>query len=150
MTKTVEVKILHPNIGVDYLKPATPGSAGIDLRAVIDEEFTLYPGEAKLVGSGIAIHIKDPGFAGFILPRSGLGHKKGLVVGNLVGLIDSDYQGEIMVSLWNRTESSYIKVQPMDRIAQIVIAPVVVPHFCIVNEFEETERGEGSFGSTGV
>lgn len=149
MTKTVEVKILHPNIGVDCLKPSTPGSAGIDLRAVIDEEITLYPGETKLIGTGIAIHIADPGFAGLILPRSGLGNK-GLVLGNLVGLIDSDYQGEIKVSLWNRTTSAYIKVKPMDRIAQLVITPIIVPHFFIVNAFEKSDRGEGSFGSTGL
>lgn len=149
MTKTVEVKIIHPNIGEDCLKPATPGSAGIDLRAAIDEEFTLYPGETKLIGTGIAIHIADPGYAGLILPRSGLGNK-GLVLGNLVGLIDSDFTGEIKVSLWNRTGHSHIRIEPMMRIAQLVILPVTVPYFYIVNEFDKSLRGEGSFGSTGV
>ena len=147
MTKTVEVKILHPNIGVDYLKPATPGSAGIDLRAVIDEEITLYPGEARLVGTGIAIHIADPGYAGLILPRSGLGNK-GLVLGNLVGLIDSDFSSEIKVSLWNRGNDR-IKIEPMMRIAQLVIINVFQPNFNAVDHLD-VKSVRGSFGSTGV
>lgn len=147
MTKTVEVKIIHPNIGVDYLKPSTPGSAGIDLRAVIDEEITLYPGETKLVGTGIAIHIADPGYAGLILPRSGLGNK-GLVLGNLVGLIDSDFSSEIKVSLWNRGNDR-IKIEPMMRIAQLVIINVFQPNFNAVDHLD-VKSVRGSFGSTGV
>ena len=148
MVKLIDVKILDSRIAEEHLKPKTPGSAGIDLFAMTDETITLHPGECKLVGTGIAIHIGDSGYAGFILPRSGLGNK-GLVLGNLVGLIDSDYQGEIKLSLWNRSEDR-MKIEPMSRVAQLVIMPVANPYFNIVEEFEQSERCEGCFGSTGV
>jgi len=127
---------------------ATPGSAGLDLRACIDEPLTVKPGEASLIATGLSIHIADPGLCAMLLPRSGLGHKQGIVLGNLVGLIDSDYQGPLMVSCWNRGAAA-VTIQPMDRIAQMVIVPVVQAQFRIVEAFGASERGEGGFGSTG-
>ncbi|WP_292992576.1 dUTP diphosphatase [Nitrosomonas sp.] len=151
-----ELKILSNLIAAENLKPKTPGSAGIDLMAVTfpsissnnDGFVDINPGEVILIGTGIAIHLANPGYAGMILPRSGLGHK-GLVLGNLVGLIDSDYQGELKVSAWNRTNEA-IKINRMDRIAQLVIVPVMVPEFTIVDSFGESARGAGGFGSTGL
>ncbi len=141
----VELKILHENCYPDY---ATPGSAGIDLKAAsIIRAIEIYPGDQELIRTGIAIHIKDPGYAGMIIPRSGLG-KRGVVLGNLVGLIDSDYQGEIKVLLWNRG-NDIVQIDHMDRIAQLVIVPVVQAQFEIVQEFEQSQRGQGGFGSTG-
>ncbi len=142
----IELKILHENCYPDY---ATPGSAGVDLRAASIHEsgFKIYPSQQLLISTGIAIHINDPGYAGMIIPRSGLG-KKGIVLGNLVGLIDSDYQGEIIVLLWNRG-NEVVKIEYMDRIAQLVIVPVVQAQFEIVQEFEQSQRGQGGFGSTG-
>ena len=126
----------------------TPGAAGLDLRACLDAPLTLAPGESKLVSSGISIHIGDPGFAAIVLPRSGLGAKNGIVLGNLVGLIDSDYQGPLMVSLWNRGTAAFT-VQPLDRIAQLVVMPVQQVEFNVVEEFQSSSRGAGGFGSTG-
>ena len=126
----------------------TPGAAGLDLRACLDAPLTLAPGESRLVSSGIAIHIGDPGYAAVVLPRSGLGAKNGIVLGNLVGLIDSDYQGPLMVSLWNRSTAAFT-VQPMDRIAQLVLVPVQQVEFNVVEEFQSSRRGAGGFGSTG-
>lgn len=151
-----ELKILSNLIAAENLKPKTPGSAGIDLMAVsfgdeVSEELgytVLQPGEVEMIGTGLSIHIADHGYAGMILPRSGLGHK-GLVLGNLVGLIDSDYQGELKVSAWNRS-SEIMRINRMDRIAQLVIVPVMVPEFKIVDSFGESERGAGGFGSTGL
>ena len=141
----IELKILNENCYPDY---ATPGSAGIDLKAAsIIRAIEIYPGDQELIRTGIAIHIKDPGYAGMIIPRSGLG-KRGVVLGNLVGLIDSDYQGEIKVLLWNRG-SEVVKIEHMDRIAQLVIVPVVQAQFEIVEHFEQSQRGAGGFGSTG-
>ena len=127
---------------------ATPGSAGLDLRACIDAPLTLEPGQTVLVPTGLAIHVADPGYAAMILPRSGLGHKNGIVLGNLVGLIDSDYQGQLMVSTWNRGHASFT-LQPLDRLAQLVIVPVLQVGFNVVEEFASSERGAGGFGSTG-
>ncbi len=127
---------------------ATSGAAGLDLRACIGESLTLAPGAAELVPSGIAIHLADPGLAAIVLPRSGLGHKHGIVLGNLVGLIDSDYQGQVMVSVWNRSGAAFT-INPMDRIAQLVVVPVVQMRLNVVEEFAESERGAGGFGSTG-
>ena len=127
---------------------ATPGAAGLDLRACLDAPLTLAPGQSQLVSSGIAIHVGDPGYAAVILPRSGLGSKNGIVLGNLVGLIDSDYQGPLMVSLWNRGAAPFT-VQPLDRIAQLVVVPVVQVEFEVVEEFAASSRGAGGFGSTG-
>jgi dUTP pyrophosphatase len=127
---------------------ATPGSAGLDLRACLDAPLTLEPGETKLVPTGLAIHLDDPGYAALILPRSGLGHKHGIVLGNLVGLIDSDYQGELMISTWNRGHTTFT-LNPLERLAQLVIVPVVQAQFNIVDDFEASERGAGGFGSTG-
>lgn len=127
---------------------ATSGSAGLDLRACIDETIDIMPGETKLVPTGLAIHIADPGYAALILPRSGLGHKHGIVLGNLVGLIDSDYQGQLMVSTWNRGTEPFT-LNPMERLAQLVIVPVLQVGFNVVDEFEESDRGAGGFGSTG-
>jgi dUTP pyrophosphatase len=127
---------------------ATPGSAGLDLRACLDAPITLEPNGWQLVGTGIAIHLCDPGFAALILPRSGLGHKHGIVLGNLVGLIDSDYQGELKISAWNRSDTPFV-LQPMERLAQLVIVPVVQARFNVVGEFPPSERGEGGYGSTG-
>jgi dUTP pyrophosphatase len=127
---------------------ATPGSAGLDLRACLDEAITLAPGQTTLIPTGLAIHIADPGLAALILPRSGLGHKHGIVLGNLVGLIDSDYQGQLMVSCWNRGQAEFT-IQPFERIAQLVIVPVVQAQFRRVDRFDASERGAGGFGSTG-
>jgi dUTP pyrophosphatase len=144
----IDVRILDPRI-VDQLPGyATAGSAGLDLRACLDEPLTLGPNEWRLVPTGIAIWLKDPGYAAMILPRSGLGHKHGIVLGNLVGLIDSDYQGQLMVSAWNRSDLAFT-LQPMERLAQLVIVPVIQARFNVVNEFPATGRGEGGYGSTG-
>jgi dUTP pyrophosphatase len=144
----IDIRILDPRM-VDQLPAyATPGSAGLDLRACIDEPLELGANQWKLVPTGIAIWLKDPGFAAMILPRSGLGHKHGIVLGNLVGLIDSDYQGQLMVSAWNRSDTPFT-LQPMERLAQLVIVPVVQAQFNVVQEFPATERGEGGYGSTG-
>ena len=147
----LKVRVLDARIGTTWPLPtyATAGSAGLDLRAVIDAPIDLAPGSAALIPTGLSIHIDDPGFAAMILPRSGLGHKQGLVLGNLVGLIDADYQGPVMVSLWNRGQNPQ-QVQPGDRIAQLVFMPVVRAGFRIVEEFEESARGSGGFGHTGV
>jgi dUTP pyrophosphatase len=144
----VDVRILDPRM-VDQLPTyATPGSAGLDLRACLDAPLTLAPNAWQLVGTGIAIHLADPGFAAMILPRSGLGHKHGIVLGNLVGLIDSDYQGELKVSAWNRSSTPFV-LEPMERLAQLVIVPVVQAQFHVVTEFAASQRGEGGYGSTG-
>lgn len=127
---------------------ATPGAAGLDLRACVKAPLTLHPGDSQLVPSGIAIHVGNPGYAALVLPRSGLGAKHGIVLGNLVGLIDSDYQGEVTLSVWNRGKAAFT-IQPMERIAQLVVVPVVQVEFEIVDAFEETSRGAGGFGSTG-
>lgn len=147
----IDLKILDPRIGSEYPLPeyATPGSAGMDLRACLDETLTLAPGSTSLVPTGIAIHIADPGLCATILPRSGLGHKRGIVLGNLVGLIDSDYQGPLMVSVWNRGQETQ-EIQPGERIAQLVVMPVVQAQFEIVEDFQESERGQGGFGSSGT
>ena len=144
----LEVKILNEKIRDQLPHYATPGSAGLDLRACIDEAVTLNPGDTKLIPTGMAIHLGDPGYAALILPRSGLGHKHGIVLGNLVGLIDSDYQGELMVSCWNRGQTSFV-LQPMERLAQLVVVPVIQVDMQVVENFEESHRGEGGFGSTG-
>jgi dUTP pyrophosphatase len=151
MSREIELKILDPRLGRDFPLPdyATAHAAGMDLRAIIDAPLTLAPGEAQLVATGLAIHMADPALCAVILPRSGLGHKQGLVLGNLVGLIDADYQGPVMVSLWNRGQNPQT-VQPGDRIAQLVFMPVVRAGFRIVSEFEESARGSGGFGHTGV
>ena len=148
--KKLQVRILDPRVGRDMELPrrATSGSAGLDLRACLDAPLTLEPGKSELVPTGIAIHLADPGLAAVLLPRSGLGHKHGIVLGNLVGLIDSDYQGEVKVSVWNRGERAYT-IQPGDRIAQMVVVPVVQVDFDVVEEFESSARGAGGFGSTG-
>ena len=144
----VDVRILDPRM-VDQLPAyATPGSAGLDLRACLDAPVTLEPNAWQLVGTGIAIHLADPAYAALILPRSGLGHKHGIVLGNLVGLIDSDHQGELKVSAWNRSNTPFV-LQPMERLAQLVIVPVVQAQFRVVAEFEASQRGEGGYGSTG-
>lgn len=144
----LDLKILDARMR-DYLPAyATPGSAGLDLRAAIEASITLEPGQTALVPTGLAIHVGDPGYAALILPRSGLGHKHGIVLGNLVGLIDSDYQGELMVSTWNRGHTTFT-LNPMERLAQLVIVPVVQAQFNIVDEFPASERGAGGFGSTG-
>jgi dUTP pyrophosphatase len=147
---SIQLKILDPRIGEQYPLPeyATPGSAGIDLRACIDEPLQLSAGESILVSSGIAIYIEDPGLCAIAMPRSGLGHKHGIVLGNSVGLIDSDYQGPLMVSLWNRGQDHYT-IEPGERIAQLVFMPVVQKQFQVVQDFPQTERGEGGFGSSG-
>jgi dUTP pyrophosphatase len=145
---TVELRILDERIRAMLPAYATPGSAGLDLRACIDAPLTIAPGDAELIPTGVAIHIGHPGLAAMILPRSGLGHKHGIVLGNLVGLIDSDYQGPLMVSCWNRGKEAFT-IQPMDRIAQMVIVPVVQAEFRVVEEFEESERGQGGVGSSG-
>jgi dUTP pyrophosphatase len=146
--KTIDLKILDPRMN-DFLPAyATAGSAGLDLRACIDAPLTLEPGQTTLIPTGLAIHIADPGYAAMILPRSGLGHKNGIVLGNLVGLIDSDYQGQLMVSTWNRGQSAFT-LQPMDRLAQLVVVPVMQVAFNVVEEFETIDRGAGGFGSTG-
>jgi dUTP pyrophosphatase len=145
----VDIKILDARLRENMPAYATPGSAGLDLRACIDAPLTLEPNAWQLVPTGIAIYLKDPGYAALILPRSGLGHKHGIVLGNLVGLIDSDYQGQLMVSAWNRSATAFT-LQPMDRLAQLIIVPVVQPRFTVVEEFESaSERGAGGYGSTG-
>ena len=146
--KKIDVKILDARLRDQLPHYATPGSAGLDLRACISAPLTLQPGQTELIPSGIAIHIGDPGFAAVVLPRSGLGHKHGIVLGNLVGLIDSDYQGQIFVSTWNRGDAPFV-LNPMERLAQLVIVPVVQAGFNIVDEFDESSRGAGGFGSTG-
>jgi len=146
--RKLDVRILDPRLLDQLPQYATAGSAGLDLRACIDVPMTLKPGETNLVPSGIAIHIADAGYAALVLPRSGLGHKHGIVLGNLVGLIDSDYQGQIFVSVWNRGQAEFT-MQPMERIAQLIVVPVAQVEFNIVEEFTTTERGEGGFGSTG-
>ena len=144
----VDVKILDPRVKDKMPAYATTGSAGLDLRAMLDEPMTLNPGETRLIKTGLAIHLADPGYAALILPRSGLGHKHGIVLGNLVGLIDSDYQGELMVSTWNRGQEAFT-IEPMERIAQLVVVPVVQMQMNIVDDFETSDRGAGGFGSTG-
>ena len=146
--KTVDRKILDPRMKDFMPAYATPGSAGLDLRACIDAAVTLQPGDTVLIPTGLAIHIADPGYAAMILPRSGMGHKNGIVLGNLVGLIDSDYQGQLMVSTWNRGQKAFT-LEPMERLAQLVIVPVLQVGFNIVDDFEASERGAGGFGSTG-
>jgi dUTP pyrophosphatase len=144
----IDVKIIDPRLSDNLPAYATPGSAGLDLRACLSEPLTLAPNAWQLIPTGIAIYLKDPGFAALILPRSGLGHKHGIVLGNLVGLIDSDYQGQLMVSAWNRSEVAFT-IAPMERIAQLVIVPVVQAEFNVVSEFVPSDRGEGGYGSTG-
>ncbi|WP_322015894.1 dUTP diphosphatase [Paraburkholderia sp. J12] len=144
----IDIKILNERMRDQLPHYATPGSAGLDLRACIEAPLVLEPGETKLVPTGLAIHVADPGYAALILPRSGLGHKHGVVLGNLVGLIDSDYQGELMISTWNRGHATFT-LNPLERLAQLVIVPVVQAQFNIVEDFEASERGAGGFGSTG-
>ena len=146
--RKLEVKILDERIRGMLPHYATPGAAGLDLRACTEKDVVLQPGESQLVSSGIAIHVGDPGYAAVILPRSGLGAKHGIVLGNLVGLIDSDYQGPLMVSLWNRGKAAFT-VQPLERIAQLVVVPVLQVEFEVVEEFAASARGAGGFGSTG-
>ncbi|MDK1024056.1 MAG: dUTP diphosphatase [Gammaproteobacteria bacterium] len=148
--RKLQLKILDPRLGNEIPLPgyATEGSAGMDLRACLDEDLVLKPGDTQLIPTGIAIHIEAPGLAAFILPRSGLGHKHGIVLGNLVGLIDSDYQGEILISCWNRGNIEY-RVVPGERVAQLVLIPVVQAELLVVDEFEVTSRGSGGFGSSG-
>ncbi|MCX7240886.1 MAG: dUTP diphosphatase [Burkholderiales bacterium] len=144
----IDVKILDPRLVDQMPTYATAGSAGLDLRACLPQALTLEPNAWQLVPTGLAIYLQDPGYAALILPRSGLGHKHGIVLGNLVGLIDSDYQGQLMVSAWNRSPVAFT-IEPLERIAQLVIVPVVQAQFNVVTEFEATERGEGGYGSTG-
>lgn len=144
----IDVKIIDSRMAEQLPAYATPGSAGLDLRACLDESLTLQPNAWQLVPTGIAIYLADPNFAALILPRSGLGHKHGIVLGNLVGLIDSDYQGQLMVSAWNRSPNAFT-IEPMERIAQLVIVPVVQAQFNVVNEFPASVRGENGYGSTG-
>lgn len=147
----LDVKILDNRLGNEFEMPhyATTGSAGLDLRACLDKPLCLEPGQTELITTGLAIHVEDPGYAAMILPRSGLGHKHGIVLGNLVGLIDSDYQGPLMVSCWNRG-NDHFTINPGDRLAQLIIVPVVQAEFNIVNDFEESKRGAGGFGHSGV
>ena len=146
----LQVRILDARIGTEFPLPhyATPGSAGLDLRACLDAAVELAPGDTRLIPTGIAIHLDDPGLAAVLLPRSGLGHKHGIVLGNLVGLIDSDYQGQVMVSCWNRGQAPFV-VEPGERIAQMVVVPVVQVAFDVVDAFTESHRGAGGFGSSG-
>jgi dUTP pyrophosphatase len=146
--KSIDVRILDPRLREQMPAYATPGAAGLDLRACLDVPLTLHPGETHLVPTGIAIHLADPGLAAMILPRSGLGHKHGIVLGNLVGLIDSDYQGQIFVSTWNRGREPFV-LNPLERLAQLVVVPVVQVAFNVVEEFTASDRGAGGFGSTG-
>ena len=146
--KTIAVKILDERMREQMPAYATPGSAGLDLRACIEAPITLEPGSTHLIPTGLAIHIADSGYAAMILPRSGMGHKHGIVLGNLVGLIDSDYQGQLMVSTWNRGSTAFV-LNPMERLAQLVIVPVLQVGFNVVDDFEQSERGAGGFGSTG-
>jgi dUTP pyrophosphatase len=144
----IDLKVLDPRMAEQLPAYATPGSAGLDLRACLDAPLVLEPGQTQLIPTGLAIHVADPGLAAIILPRSGLGHKHGIVLGNLVGLIDSDYQGPLMVSCWNRGQAAFT-IAPMERIAQLVIVPVVQASFRVVAEFGASDRGAGGFGSTG-
>ena len=144
----IDVKIIDPRLTDNLPAYATQGSAGLDLRACLSEPLTLAPNAWQLIPTGIAIYLEDPGFAALILPRSGLGHKHGIVLGNLVGLIDSDYQGQLMVSAWNRSEVAFT-IEPMERIAQLMVVPVVQAEFNVVSEFAPSDRGEGGYGSTG-
>jgi dUTP pyrophosphatase len=144
----IDVKIIDPRMSDQLPNYATPGSAGLDLRACLNEPLTLQANAWQLVPTGIAIYLKDPGYAALILPRSGLGHKHGIVLGNLVGLIDSDYQGQLMVSAWNRSSTTFT-IEPMERIAQLMIVPVLQAQFNVVSEFTASQRGEGGYGSTG-
>lgn len=146
--KKIDIKILNAGLREQMPAYATPGSAGLDLRACIDQSMTIHPGETCLLPTGIAIHLADPGLAAVVLPRSGLGHKHGIVLGNLVGLIDSDYQGQILVSCWNRSQAPF-ELNPFERIAQLVIVPIVQVEFNIVDNFDASHRGEDGFGSTG-
>ena len=148
--RSIELKVLDPRVGDDIPLPhyATDGSAGLDMRACIDEPLTVAPGETHLVPTGLAIHIGDPTLAAVLLPRSGLGHKHGLVLGNLTGLIDSDYQGQVFISIWNRGRSTY-EIQPAERIAQMVFVPVAQVEFKVVDEFDDSARGAGGFGHSG-
>ena len=148
--KRMQVKILSPRLGNEIPLPdySTPGSAGMDLRACIDAPVCLQPGEAELIPSGLAIYIEDSHLAGLVLPRSGLGHKHGVVLGNLVGLLDSDYQGELMISCWNRSANEFT-IEPGERVAQLILVPIVQTEFQIVDEFEHTSRGTAGFGSSG-
>jgi len=147
----VQVKILDPRLGREIALPAyaTPGSAGLDLRAALESPLALQPGASVLVPTGLAIHIEDPGYCAVILPRSGLGHKNGIVLGNLVGLIDADYQGPLMISCWNRSDTAFT-IAPGDRIAQLVFLPIARAAFAVVDEFAASERGSGGFGSSGT
>jgi dUTP pyrophosphatase len=147
---TLQVRVLDARIGKEFPLPhyATPGSAGLDLRACLDSALVLAPGQTHLIPTGIAIYVEDPGLAAVLLPRSGLGHKHGIVLGNLVGLIDSDYQGQVMVSCWNRGQTPFT-IEPGERIAQMVVVPVVQVDFEVVDEFAATNRGAGGFGSSG-
>ncbi|MGF1706191.1 dUTP diphosphatase [Enterovibrio baiacu] len=149
--KKIDLKILDPRVGNEFPLPAyaTEGSAGLDLRACLDAPLTLEPGQTQLIPTGLAIHIADPTIAATILPRSGLGHKHGVVLGNLVGLIDSDYQGQLMVSCWNRGQDTFI-IEPGERIAQMVFVPVIQAEFNLVEDFDATERGAGGFGHSGT
>jgi len=148
--KKLQIRVLDERIGQSIAFPAyaTDGSAGLDLRACMSQPLVLEPGDTQLIGTGLAIHIADPALAALILPRSGLGHKHGIVLGNLVGLIDSDYQGELMVSCWNRSQTRFT-VEPGERLAQLVLVPVVQAEFEVVDEFDSSQRGAGGFGSTG-
>lgn len=151
MSRTpIQLKILDPRLGEEFELPdyATPGSAGVDLRACVDDAVNLEPGQTELIPSGMAIYIADPSLAAIILPRSGLGHKHGIVLGNLVGLIDSDYQGQVFVSCWNRGHESFV-INPGDRLAQMIFVPVVQADFEVVQEFDSSDRGAGGFGHTG-
>lgn len=145
---TIDLRILDPRMATLVPQYATPGSAGLDLRACLDEDLVITPGSTHLIPTGLSVHLADPGLAAMLLPRSGLGHKHGIVLGNLVGLIDSDYQGPLMVSVWNRGSEPYT-VKPFDRIAQMVVVPVVQASFNVVTEFQSSDRGTGGFGSTG-
>ena len=146
--RRLDVRILDDRLRGDLPRYATPGAAGLDLRACLGEPLTLQPGDSQLVPSGIAIHLGDPGYAAIVLPRSGLGAKHGIVLGNLVGLIDSDYQGQVFISVWNRGKAAFT-IQPMDRIAQLVVVPVAQVEWNVVDDFAVSERGAGGFGSTG-
>ena len=148
MSLQVELKILDNRLNENMPSYATSGSAGLDLRACINESITIKPGETTLLPTGMAIHLANPDYAAMILPRSGLGHKHGIVLGNLVGLIDSDYQGQLFVSCWNRSQEAFV-MNPMERIAQLVIVPILQANFTVVDEFNLSDRGEGGFGSTG-
>lgn len=148
MMKRIDIKVLDDRLNEQFPAYATPGSAGLDLRACIEHPLTINPGETNLIPAGIAIHLADTGLAALVLPRSGLGHKHGIVLGNLVGLIDSDYQGQILVSCWNRSQTAFF-LNPLERIAQLVVVPVIQVAFNRVDSFDYTHRGEDGFGSTG-